>query len=408
MCIVLDAENPLGIDPIDRIDDLNFTEEIQIAEEDTLHEPPIKPTSPKGILKKSKSLDTENINPSERQSNHSPSLRCCHPFVDKIKTMADKHFHKPHTKKVHLSEDIEVPLTEEQKILRLKQSPKTTGREITSYVEREDSDDLLNSANLEDSPCITKKHIEKNMTVVPDEVIHLPLKDENQSQQIENNNQSESNVTVTIESTRSIDSDSKEEKNIIVPSTPPRKKKTHVYEDIENLPGIENIMISENLKNSLKSQDDKIISDIQGKHDEYLDENLEPVVEEIKKNSNLLAPISSMDSTSSDEDRKHILPALSEEESGDERIKEVSHIESIDLPSQNELDEEVAQIFEKPHNQSPGSDKKVRFSPSTEDVSGENEEENVDLTENDVREDVILPNLTENKVKIDNRWSNMR
>lgn len=372
-----------------------------------------------------------------------PQIQCCHPLVHKLKTMADKHFHhkspqststrgkRPKIKKVNLSEGEHIPLREEQPILRLTESPKANGREITSYVVREDSDDILDIVHLDESPNAARRHAtadsEEHSVIVPDEIIELPptkatnYVEEELNFELQQPEDSSEEPTIAEIIAEEIINDP--------PKKAPRKKKEHVYEDIEDYMNSEmphdfdpTILLSgENSKSqiSLKDEDHKILGELQQRLDDLEKlENLSDGETNIGKHLSpgLLAPISSIDSTSSDEDRKTILPTLSEEASDDQTSRVDESFEGHRPAEQKRLehsmaiDEDETELKSILQNEerkasltrSPGSEKKVTFSASTEldddfsDDAGEG-----------VREDVNLQ-TNNSGIAIDHRWSKMR
>jgi hypothetical protein len=372
--------------------------------------------------------DTNKETPNSSSSAGTPTkIKCCHPFVEKIKTMADKQLHKvTHKrtiKKVPVTVGNEIVLEDEQTILKLRESPKSPKRDFVSYIEKQESDEQ-DIVPLEESPSETRKRkeSERDTTVVPDEIIQLPC-------------------TNGVVDTQPLDDEYKnrepveepacrkvvlpKKKNEPPPPKMPRvKKKEHVYEDIENYEGeetpkvtptstlerklkrqpeisgfdpvLQEFLGNETLQISLKIQDDQIFNDVQGNKthlDDLVTQSSEEHVDE--KQVGLLAPMSSIDSTSSDEGRSKVqLSALTEEsdiaESCDEDTLQVKE-QSKNLASANLGPTDIKSILKA--ETSPAAPKKISFSPST-------------TTDDDRLEDVTDV-IVDVKVD-DNRWSKMR
>lgn len=367
----------------------------------------------KSILKRAHPKKIEAVKPevaTEPTADISPKkTKCCHPFVDKLKTMADKQLnkvsaqHKRFIKKIPLSADEKLvfPPEEKQEILKLKESPKAERKEIASYIVKQDSDDVLEIVELEESPSGVRKRNDTDLTngddenlssiVIPDEIIDLP------------NAATEEIIVQTNANTVSgepVDTESKPiEANKSNPPPPkaPRKKKEHVYEDIEDeqslleaiSQGMHDPVVSDFLGNvSLCKEDEKVantLSKTDTELDNRIDSNLLQAIPSIDSTSSdderrsssgaLLAPLSSMDSTSSDDERRIPLPALQEESD-----QGCSDIDDKSIVKMNLLS---------------GSNKKSAISPSNE--SNETADESH-------REDVELPE----NLQVHSRWSKMR
>lgn len=382
------------------------------------------------LFNKENKESKENPDSSENPDPNTPPLKkswLCHPLVDKIKTMADKQLHKVShkktIKKTHLSDDEKIDLeNDDQVILKLKESPKDSGRrEITSYIVKQDSDDL-EIIELDESPSETRKrrdqeYIEDHSTiVVPDEIIEIT--DEPDEPIISEDILAEDHEATVSEILE-------EELKIEIKNTPPpkapRKKKEHVYEDIEDyepyiqdiaeknildsisndlkgesniclndVPMPENTIENDSVKLSLRLQDEKIQYELD-EAQKRLDQLVSQSSEEEKPTQHLLAPISSIDSTSSDEERKVQLSPVAEESDTGSRdfILEEIKVTNKEIEVAKELLTAAAVI--QPHS-SPGSEKRVTFSPSTED--------DADL----IKEDIVLAE----EIPIDSRWAKMR
>lgn len=342
----------------------------------------------KSILKRAhpqKKLDiakASNSTHATADNNTSPKTKCCHPLVDKLKTMADKQYHKGkrNIKKYALrGDDPKIVLEEEQKILNLKESPRAERKVFASYVVKQDSDDVLDIVEMDESPSEVRKrrdeeHEERTSILVPDEVIDLPTKNGNDTD------------AISIEPT--INELLEEEFKSNPPKKAPRKSKDHHYEDIDD--GEHDPLIQDFIQHlSLHKEDENIVNELKNSSTlrpissvdstESTEDDEQKTT--LQKSPGLLAPISSIDSASSDEDRRVHLASLSEES---DQINVVV-LDSSDMKRSN-LKRET----------SPNAEKKVTFSPSTED-------EPVDEPH---REDVDLP--SDQLKVVDSRWSKMR
>ena len=139
-----------------------------------------KEESKEGILKRSQKF-LDSLKPNTSKFDSGSLRRKINNPLNKIKKMADKQFKKVKPKKnaiksVSIDKD-DILLAEETKILKLKESPKTRNRELTSYVVKQDSDETLDIQTLDESPSETRKRRESlNFDViVPDEIIELPM-----------------------------------------------------------------------------------------------------------------------------------------------------------------------------------------------------------------------------------------
>lgn len=151
-------------------------------------------------------------------------VSCCHPFVDKIKTMADKQLHKnkapkkPKIKTIAVeSEQNKIVLAETTRIIRLKESPKAERKNVAAYMEKRDSDDIVEIIELDESPSESRKRRDGNRRaeehaksfVVP------------------------ANVTQSVDIEPTIEELLEEEFKNDRPKKSPRRSKEHIYEDIQ-------------------------------------------------------------------------------------------------------------------------------------------------------------------------------
>lgn len=151
-------------------------------------------------------------------------VSCCHPFVDKIKTLADKQLHKnkvPKKPKIRTvaveNEQSKIVLAETTRIIRLKESPKADRKNVAAYMEKGDSDDIVEIIELDESPSESRKRREENRRaeehakkfVVP------------------------ANVTQSVDIEPTIDELLEEEFKNDPPKKSTRRSKEHIYEDIQ-------------------------------------------------------------------------------------------------------------------------------------------------------------------------------
>lgn len=338
-----------------------------------------------GLLKRLKSFS---------ENKASEKYQCCSPLVHKIKTMADKHFH-PHTlpksspkiRRVELKSTDDLQLNEEQKILRLKQSPKASDREIPQYIERRDSDDVLEVLELDESPGCSR---------IFKETQHAPLKspenDETFVQEIDDVKQLNVEEVDLDTSTKEIVAINIEK---VKPEKAPRKKKEHVYEDIEDYIPSEMAFAEDK---SVRAQNEKIKSELfEISIDKSLDES-ESDTEITTKH--LLAPMSSVESASSDEGgRRKPLTPLSEEELTEE--------------SSQAIDEQIINVIENDDLNVTEVDPKqtVVLTSSDNDNDKKENEEAVELNLNENEDIAIAENISftsPKKYEIDPRWSSMK
>lgn len=341
-----------------------------------------------------KKLDIQKANqsPSTHQLSSPTNTACCHPLVEKLKTMADKQLHKAKqyrtVKKHPLPDDERIELSEPHQILKLKESPKADRKEIASYIVKQDSDDVLEIIDLDESPSEVRRHREEERStiILPDEIIELPLSQDNAKDDNKDAESIEPTVADILES---------ELKSAPTPPPPksPRKHKEHVYEEIDQPPLVDSLendpLIQDFISHlSLRREDDKIANEFE----DVSVPNLRPLSsidsetdEEQKPTSKLLAPISSIDSASDDEKKLVPLPGLQEE--SDEIVDD----RKVDTKSEETKERELKSLLKR--EASPSSDKKVTFSMTTEENLDEPHREDVDLPEH---------------VKLTSRWSKMR
>lgn len=415
------------------------------------------PSSPKSILKRSHDEPaTEDSKAVAAGSSKAPKLKeRLKSFNENIKSFSGKQMEKlekakRHIKKIPLSGK-EMVFHDKQKILRLKRSPKSAKHEFVSYLEKQDSDDTVEIVVLEDSPSNSRKNEHPdNETPVPDEIIEVSgVEEETKLEGI----QEEDHVvpveeTVEPETKDSIDDDVElnfTEQTVpqiieppatdkkVPPPKAPRKQKGHIYEDIEDPAKIDPLMIdfmggNKEMKESLKIQDQLIFKELKQKSEEEED-TMNALTSEVKPQS-LLAPISSIDSTSSDEERerRNTLPALVEESDTGvsdvetevtKVVKEPPKIEPV-IVEEKEKTEEVPVISEeKPKEVLVISEEKSEVVPVVEELEKSQEESTetvavqpeTEMSET-IKEDVAIEQKSETlpapSEKLASRWSAMR
>lgn len=327
------------------------------------------------------SLDVETAEPSVSSSplpHNQKKPKFCHPIVDKLKTMADKQYHKgkKSIKKFSLKSNESIDLEVKQPILNLKVSPRAERRNgYASYVvKHQDSDDVLEIVDMDESPSEVRRrreqdHAERLVTVlVPDEIIELGA-----------NHTDENLDTISVEPT--IVELLEEEFKSSLPQKSPRKSKAHHYEDIED-DGHTDPLVAD-FAVQLRREDESLVQQLLETSSNVLrpldsvesaDSETAVVVEGAAGGQVSLAPISSLDTTSSDDEtiQNQVTAA------GVDVVLEI--VENSDLEASGRKSNMKREA-------SPGIEKKVTFSASTEAVEGEREEDDKE---------------------VDGRWSNMR
>lgn len=175
-----------------------------------------------------------------------PQAQCCHPIVEKLKTMADKQLHKKAPKKpskstiktVPLSKEKRIVLAEQTRIIRLKDSPKAERKNVAAYLEKRDSDDTVEIFQLDESPSETRKRREDSRKLDEQE------EHEEHERNIENKNAKQKQYEeekgfVVPQNLTGLDTEPtveellEEEFKNDPPKKAPRKTKEHIYEEIE-------------------------------------------------------------------------------------------------------------------------------------------------------------------------------
>lgn len=243
------------------------------------------------------------------------------PIMKKIQKMANRQKNRLHIKRIHLRKDERIEFNEQTKILKLRDSPKSQRSDIPHFIEKQDSDDVLEIVELDESPSRKRK----------DDYRHHRDYDE------------KATGTTTAEST------------FVSKELPPLrpKRRDHIYEEISNGnshklnartdDGFHFILDATSvqaIKQSLNTQDNSAMNEVMtavnttangirldrmGSSEEdqaSLPDTCPNIVGgRSASKSNLLAPLSSIDSTSSDEDnrnRKQLQTLIEEETTSDQ------------------------------------------------------------------------------------------
>lgn len=467
--------------------DDTVAEKIPTPGSEKVIDPDVK-LSPKSILKRKKNdiIQGASSKTSKIVENSTKLAKKVQPFVAKIKNMADKQISKVthHSKNktgpstspnanlssnvtsssnnnsnsirtISLTSPNDIKLQDETKILTLRESPKQRNPDLISYVVKQDSDDTIDLVDLDESPSEVRKRREhlssenEDTIIVPDEIIELPnrILDETNERilQVPTNSHIETDVDADYNNNRingngDMDSDSVEptieeilieqnrETPDVVPVKAPRKKKEHVYEDIddddmdlevklitesrdmsftndpklkrqEHIDGFDPVIVdmlgNEAIKISLQLQDDQVLDDLR-KSERPLEKIVAQTSEDEKPTGshNLLAPISSIDSTSSDEDAKRQLSIVVEESDDDSSRLKKTLSEETDATG-NEADDEAG---------IPDEAASVKEDDTLIDDN---------LPESNIKEDIIVPetqndtSATNTNIAVDGRWSKM-
>ncbi|XP_044314056.1 uncharacterized protein LOC108044374 isoform X2 [Drosophila rhopaloa] len=251
-------------------------------------------------------------------------------IMKKLKSLAERQKKRLNIKRISLKKEDKIILGEQQKIMKLKASPKSDRSEIPHFIEKQDSDDILELVEYDESPCRkrTKEELLEDQpsgsgsgrVPEPEEIIELPLvRTETEAPTVEVTEPAEEKVEI------------KEEKETEVEEDPPKKtprvRREHVYEEIGQ-GGVQEqveqpILELESLKKSLTRQDNLAIDEIEAAKAVPLDRMGSSEEEQVTagKPGALLAPISSIDSTSSDEERARLAQLSPVAEESDEPME---------------------------------------------------------------------------------------
>ncbi|TDG53010.1 hypothetical protein AWZ03_000553 [Drosophila navojoa] len=321
-------------------------------------------------------------------------------IMKKLRSLAERQKKRLNIKRITLKKDEKIVLGEQQKIMKLKASPKSTRGEIPHFIEKQDSDDVLELVEYDESPCRKRTKEEEQQDELPstsaaasvpqpDEIIELPVeqtKTETPAQEVSEP------TPEAVEEPIEAEAEVKVELEVETPpKKTPRLRRDHVYEEIghaeSQLPLEQPIVELDALKKSLIRQDNLTVDDIEAAKPVPLDrmgssEEDQVAVAAAEKSVGLLAPISSIDSTSSDEDRA--------------RLAQLSPVvEESDEPTEIT---ELRPVLKKEASPAP-SDKKVTFSHVEDEA--EPHREDIELPE-----DVLEAATTAAKLKSD-RNSNL-
>ncbi|XP_052873684.1 uncharacterized protein LOC128279002 [Anopheles cruzii] len=348
----------------------------------------------------------------------------------------------------------EPPESSRQKILNLRESPRLNNREIPAYIVRQPSDEVVDREET-----IVKVTVEPDVVpstvVVPDEIIPIPSPSAIKPMEVTEPEPEPVMVVEVAAPTTAVPPPVEDDRYEVieapteaasrqvvpVPESPivpvkamapqkaPRKKKDHHYEDIEDYkpseveedtapadaklkrqehiqegvdPILGEMLGNEKIKISLQLQDEKFVDDMFGrrKHlDEILQQSSEEEREPVKApigSKGLLAPISSVDSTSSDEEaRRTALSTLAEEsdtgsvDGGPSPAKKQDSLkETLDLPTVAECSKEL------------------ELTPAEEHLLAEREQPEQPQPESSAGAQTPVTTETDQS-KVDTRWSKM-
>lgn len=310
----------------------------------------------------------------------------CHPIVVKLRELAKRQIKrtpsKAAPKKTHLSPEME----ERQHILQLRESPKAGGREISAYIERQESDDAVEIVQLKESPGEVKRRKGQeapisNLTktfVEPDEILSLPIPPKEKANPEELPDEG-------IEPTISEILEEELRNDEIAPKKVARRQKEHYYEDIDPIeddpnehlnftlmtpemmnpapPNIDLTLIGgfgELIKTSLAQQDDQMRTEMIMREKRLSDMFTQSSGEEEDQSGHqleapqnpskgfLLAPISSIDSASSEEDRKIPLTPVAEESDRESIVTSPAILSSEDSLEEEPRKEDIRVSFAVP------------------------------------------------------------
>lgn len=194
--------------------------------------------------------ERQDIDPDQPQSP--TQVQCCHPIVEKLKTMADKHVNKNKDKDaatpkkskskslttttiktVPLQSEKKIVLAEQTRIIRLKDSPKAERKNVAAYLEKRDSDDIVEIVQLDESPSETRKRREEIRKLDEQnddkktDTKKLAGNDDSEKEFVVPQNLTGLNTEPTVEELL------EEEFKNDPPKKAPRKVKEHIYEEID-------------------------------------------------------------------------------------------------------------------------------------------------------------------------------
>ncbi|XP_046808006.1 uncharacterized protein LOC111683316 isoform X2 [Lucilia cuprina] len=325
---------------------------------------------------------------------HSKSPRCF-PIMKKLKSMADRQKKRLNIKRIHLGKNEQIVLNEEPKILKLKNSPKSQRSDIPHFIEKQDSDDVLEIVQLDESPSRKRRDDDRydneetttSSIVKPEEIIEIS---DIKAAQTEVNQQVDEEVTY--KKAEEVDAAA------IPPKKAPRLRREHVYEEIdqpdeavaaaEELKFILDATSVDAIKQSLATQDTCAIKEVSTTNNNIPLDRMGSSEEEPitltdratpeRKSNTLLAPISSIDSASSDEDRSKVhLQPVTEEETDQELDDTSAQQANLTVNQESDLKNERKPSLKKEASPAP-SEKKVTFSHVEDEA--EPHREDIELT----------------------------
>ncbi|XP_017042499.1 uncharacterized protein LOC108088973 isoform X2 [Drosophila ficusphila] len=307
-------------------------------------------------------------------------------IMKKLKSLAERQKKRLNIKRITLKKEEKIVLGEQQKIMKLKASPKSDRGEIPHFIEKQDSDEILELVEYDESPCRkrTKEELLEDQpsgsgrVPEPEEIIELPVtQTETETPKLEISEPAEEKLEGKEE--QEPEKESEEDP----PKKTPRIRREHVYEEIGQAAAQaevgQPILELESLKKSLTRQDNLAIDEIEAAKAVPLDRMGSSEEEQVTagKPGALLAPISSIDSTSSDEERARLAQLSPVAEESDEPM---------------ELSADLRPSLKKEPSPAP-SDKKVTFSHVEDEAEPH-------------REDVELPEDVLEAATNANKWKN--
>ncbi|KAH8415572.1 hypothetical protein KR222_005484, partial [Zaprionus bogoriensis] len=277
-------------------------------------------------------------------------------IMKKLKSMAERQKKRLNIKRITLKKDEKIVLGEQQKIMKLKASPKSARGEIPHFIEKQDSDDVLELVEYDESPCRKRIKDEDELDELPSTsaAASVPQPEEIIELSVEQQTTSKTEAPELELTEAQEDQQAPELEAEAPPKKTPRLRREHVYEEIgqgEQPPVEQPLLGLDELKKSLTRQDNMAADDVEAAKPLPLDRmgsSEEDPVATSEKSPGLLAPLSSIDSTSSDEDRA--------------RLAQLSPVaEESDEPVEPNESAELRPSLKKEASPAP-SDKKVTFS----------------------------------------------
>lgn len=389
-------------------------------------------------------------------------VKCCHPIVEKLKTMADKQLHKKGSKKTkattikteRLTDDKKIVLAEQTRIIPLKGSPKADRKNVAAYLEKRDSDEVVEILQLDESPSESRKRREECRKV--DEHEDELEGGEKTTERLESGSDDKGfvvpkNVTEPTDTEPTVEELLEEEFKNDPPKKAPRKTKEHIYEEIEEpgaitqlnaqklkKPGnlfacavLHSVLNKDEFKEGLQRQNE--IEDAEEAKLKRIEEEEQQKESEIKLKEATKLEEKNLSESQVNESKNDASKPIPDEIIELKPIEEIQTIETQQLEEVKEENENDAapiseiqiQIDESvdvnrmatesdecpsPHRESEKSggrkdvlvkeEKKVKFSQSTEDRY----QEKLAAEKGPDKEDVELPE----HIKVSKRWSNMR